>query len=142
MKTSNFANNQRYNLKGISISRYPATRQGFNGPEFPPLFPNAFLLKGYKQGRITWPEYCEIYRTQLLCLNPSEVWHQLHQHAQAFYGDGIRPVEPVLLCYESAKTLDTQPCHRRLVAEWFKETLGVEVLEWEKNESTVSTAST
>lgn len=130
MKTSNFANNQRYGLKGISISRYPATRQGFNGPEFPPLFPSAHLLKGYKEGVISWPEYREIYQTQLICLNPTEVWHQLHQHVRAFYST---QVEPILLCYESAKTLETQPCHRRLVAEWFKQELDMDVDEWERN---------
>ena len=70
MKTSNFANNQHYGLNGISISRYPAPRQGFNGPEFPPLFPNAQLLKDYKDGLIQWGTYTARYNDQLSLLKP------------------------------------------------------------------------
>ena len=130
MKTSNFANNKLYKLNGISISRYPATRQGFTGPEFPPLMPSAQLLAWYKstsQSPDNWADYAYAYNAQIGCLNPEKVWEELEVIAEA-YGCN----EPILLCYESAKTLDTKPCHRRLVAAWFERELGVVVPEWEK----------
>jgi hypothetical protein len=125
MKTSNFAHWQRQKFPGaISISRYPDRRSGFNGPEFPPLMPSVQLLKAYKDGDIDWAEYRRRYQQQLDCLNAIAVETALIEMA-----DGH---EPILLCYESAKTLDTQPCHRRLVAEWFERELDVDVPEWSK----------
>lgn len=126
MKTSNFANDQRHQLRGISISRYPATRTGFKGPEFPPLMPSAQLLSAYKEG-LPWEGYKLVYNLQLSCLNAEKVWQRLEDTAEA-----IGAAEPILLCYESAKTLDTQPCHRHLVAAWFERELGVVVPEWTK----------
>jgi hypothetical protein len=122
METSNFANNQWHDLNGISISRYPATRQGFKGPEFPPLMPSSQLLTWYKDTG-DWAKYAISYNRQLTCLNAQNVWHHLESMAGAS--------EPILICYESAKTLDTQPCHRRLVAAWFERELGMVVPEWE-----------
>jgi hypothetical protein len=57
----------------------------------------------------------------------------------------MAPAEPVLLCYEVPPFTAPQPiaqaglttigrqnwCHRRLVAVWFQETLGIEVAELE-----------
>lgn len=37
--------------------------------------------------------------------------------------------EPTLLCWERPPFTGANWCHRRLVAEWFRETLGVELLE-------------
>ena len=125
MKTSNFANNQMHNLCGISISRYPATQQGFNGPEFPPLFPDARLLKDYKDGFIDWEGYKVRYNDQLSLLKAEETYAYLCQIAVNIGAD-----EPILLCYESAKTLSAKPCHRRLVAKWFEKEVGVKVPEW------------
>ena len=127
MKTSNFANNKIYSLNGISISRHPDRRSGFAGPEFPPLMPSAQLLALYKAGDIDWQGYTEHYNGQLLCLNPERVYKAL-----CFASEGLGVDEPILLCYESAKTLDTQPCHRRLVASWFERELGVVVPEWSR----------
>jgi uncharacterized protein YeaO (DUF488 family) len=125
MKTSNFAHWQRQKFPGaISISRFPAYRSGWNGPEFPPLMPSAQLLKAYKDGDIDWAEYRWCYQQQLDCLNPQKVLISLKLTALGF--------EPILLCYESAKTLDTQPCHRRLVAEWLERELDIDVPEWSK----------
>ena len=56
MQTSNFANNRIHGLNGISISRYPDRRSGFTGPEFPPLMPPAWLVKGFKEGSMSWGE--------------------------------------------------------------------------------------
>ena len=125
MKTSNFSNNQRYGLNGISISRYPDKRSGFKGPEFPPLMPSEGLLKAYKDQRIRWETYKAIYSQQLACLNP----YKVAEHLEVLAEDS----EPILLCYESAKTLDKNPCHRRLVANWFGRELGLVVPEWDKS---------
>lgn len=128
MKTSNFANNKIYGLNGISIARYPATRQGFKGPEFPPLFPSAQLLAWYKEHR-NWQQYTEAYDAQLACLSAGAVYKELLVIADSIDAGG----EVILLCYESSKTLDTKPCHRRLVAEWFERELGIVVPEWSKD---------
>ncbi|NEZ61522.1 DUF488 family protein [Leptolyngbyaceae cyanobacterium CCMR0082] len=130
MKTSNFANNAHHNLQGISISRYPATRSGFTGPEFPPLFPDTGLLKDYKESRIDWSGYVARYEQQLSLLKADEAYAYLCQIAAEIGAD-----EPVLLCFESAKTLDKQPCHRRLVAAWLEREIGVQVPEWAKQKS-------
>jgi uncharacterized protein YeaO (DUF488 family) len=133
MKTSNFANNKLYGLNGISISRYPATRQGFTGPEFPPLMPSTQLLNWYKTHPDDWQGYCDRYNDfNLKCLNPQATWEALNALAQLSQPVHAAVSEPILLCYESAKTLDTQPCHRRLVADWFERELGVVVPEWTK----------
>ena len=125
MKTSNFANWQRNRFPGaISISRFPDRRSGYNGPEFPPLMPSSQLLKAYKDG-MSWDEYRKHYNEQLLCLNAEMVWQQLLNIV-----DGA---EPVLLCYESAKSLEEKPCHRRLVADWFEYSLDFVIEEWSKD---------
>jgi len=133
MKTSNFANWQRQRFPGaISISRFPDRRSGFDGPEFPPLMPSSQLLKAYKDGLIDWDKYTALYRFQLDCLNPERVYHRLISLIMPDETSADEIPEPILLCYESAKTLDTQPCHRRLVAEWFEQELGIDMPEWSK----------
>lgn len=131
--TSNFANNKLHDLNGISISRYPAIRQGFKGPEFTPLMPSSQLLTWYKgtiQAKSAWAEYCEAYNAQLDCLKAASVYEELSVIAEAHDADEI-----ILLCYEPAKTLDTQPCHRRLVAAWLESELGITVPEWSMGEA-------
>jgi hypothetical protein len=123
MKTSNFANNARYKLNGISISRYPDRRSGFKGPEFTPLMPSAQLLAWYKESG-DWEVYSAHYNDQLRLLDAQKVYNYL--------GALSLVPEPILLCYESAKTLDAQPCHRCLVASWFERELGIVVPEWVK----------
>ena len=54
-------------------------------------------------------------------LDPAATWDELHLLAGA--------AEPILLCYESAPFSPDNWCHRRLVAEWFKTTLGESVDE-------------
>jgi len=132
MKTSNFANNRIHDLKGISISRYPDFRNGgYIGAEFPPLMPSEKLLKEYKEG-MAWETYAQIYGLQLNCLNPAATYERLCEIAASMGAS-----EPILLCFESAKTLDSQPCHRRLVAKWIEESLGVQVPEWVKSQPTL-----
>jgi hypothetical protein len=129
MKTSNFANNRIHDLKGISISRFPDKQHGgYGGVEFPPLMPSEKLLKMYKEG-LSWQAYASDYKLQLECLDAEKTWDRLYEIAKSI---GVH--EPVLLCWESAKTLDTNPCHRRIVAEWFERRLGCIVPEWTKTE--------
>lgn len=130
--TSNFANNGINNLKGICISRYPAIRQGFRGPEFTPLMPDAGLLKEFKEEEIGWPEYVKRYSAQLMCLDPQRTLDRLREIAAKI--QGVEPSEAIviLLCHESAKPGDETECHRRLVADWYKSTLDLYIPEWYK----------
>ena len=121
--TSNFANHQRYSLAGISICRYPS--RDFQGPEFLGLAPNHALITDYKDGIINWEAYKKRYYYEVIqALDPEKTLAVLKRLAQGR--------TPILLCFESSKTLDTQPCHRRLVAAWFNKKLGIEVPEWTK----------
>ena len=42
------------------------------------------------------------------------------------------PHEPILLCFERPPFTATNWCHRRMVANWFRSTLGLEVPELER----------
>ena len=53
--------------------------------------------------------------------DPQAVWDNLH-----IFGG-----EPVLLCFEAPPFTETNFCHRRMVADWFEETLGQQVDEWQ-----------
>lgn len=128
MKTSNFATWRLYKDQmpgAISISRHPCRRSGWKGPEFTPLMPSAQLLRSFKNKEIDWTGYSIAYESQIGLLRAEGVWNALHELAG--------PHEPVLLCVESAKTLDEQPCHRRLVADWLGRALGEEIPEWRKD---------
>lgn len=54
-------------------------------------------------------------------LNPRQVYDHLHKIVEGH--------EPVLLCWEDVTKPD-QWCHRRMVAEWFEDQLGVIVPEY------------
>lgn len=65
--------------------------------------------------------YRKRYVAEILApLDPEEVWKQLHQL--------VSGAEPILLCWEPLKK-PGEWCHRRMVAEWFEEMLGVTVPE-------------
>ena len=82
-------------------------------------------------------EYCRLYGQILAGLDPQRTYDELVAL--------MAPAEPVLLCYEVPPFTAPQPipqagvttigrqnwCHRRLVAMWFQETLGIEVAELE-----------
>jgi hypothetical protein len=97
------------------------------------LMPDCVLLKQYEEGDLNWEEYQAIYQKQLDCLDAEKVYEWIL--SETF----IRDVscEPILLgcellmcCYESTKTLDVLPCHRRLVAAWFSRELRIDVPEF------------
>jgi hypothetical protein len=68
------------------------------------------------------PYYCHLYRREILDrLDPQATWDRLHELAGG--------AEPTLLCFERPPFTRTNWCHRRLVAEWLGDALGVEVPE-------------
>lgn len=54
-------------------------------------------------------------------LDPKKVYDHLHTLVEGY--------EPVLLCWEDVTKPD-QWCHRRMVADWFEDQLGVKVPEF------------
>jgi hypothetical protein len=128
MKTSSFYLYQ--GLGRISIARYPArgTPAGFR--VYSKLAPGSWFRS------VSSAEYIERYDAEILAkLDPQKVWDDLIAMAA--------PHEPVLLCYERPPFSDVEPiiradavagpsnwCHRRLVANWFRDTLGMEVREY------------
>ena len=114
MKTASFFT---YTGPGrISIARYAprGTPAGFR--QYRALAPDADMLK------MTQALYLPRYAAILDRLDPQQVWDDLHRLA----GDQ----EPVLLCWERPPFTPTNWCHRRLVADWFRDRLGIEVPEW------------
>jgi hypothetical protein len=94
-------------IEGLAVFRALAPGKWFNQPPYNSSF--------------------EIYRTQyerdiLGRLNPKAVYDQLHELTF--------PHEPVLLCWEKNPVCDPDDwCHRRIVADWFEQELGVKVPE-------------
>ncbi len=80
---------------------------------YPKLYPGWDLVRGYKEGRANEAEAREGYYAKILSkLNPQEVFADLGEDA-------------VLLCWEKSGTF----CHRRIVAEWFRDRLDIRVDE-------------
>ena len=122
MKTSNFSHNAK-DPGAISIARSTPPWAG-QIQYYRPLWPTAKLLRWTKtlQRLDQWEayheaEYVEAYHATLARLGPQTVWDDLYTL--------VAPHEPILLCWESPGAF----CHRRLVAEWLQQHLGVEVPE-------------
>ena len=117
MKTASFFKVWSPRIGGrICIARYaPKTfPEGF--VMFPCLAPGTWFNK------LGHDEYIKRYKEEVLkYLDPQKVWDGLHEAAQGS--------EPILLCYEKPPFTLANFCHRRIVAEWFKETLGKDVPE-------------
>ena len=116
MQTSSF---YLYSGPGrISIARTaPAHITGFR--TYRALAPGAWLFDPkYRADNITYRE--RYLREVLAPLDPSRVWDELYALAEGH--------EPVLLCHEHLRK-PGETCHRRLVAEWFRQTLGRDVPE-------------
>ena len=110
MQTSNFARSGSH-PRAVAISR---TRpRGWTGRIYEPLAPPWRLLAEALSGEIDEEEYTRRYREEVLSkLDPAAVRADLGEDA-------------VLLCWERPGAF----CHRRLVAGWFEEKLGVSVPE-------------
>lgn len=110
MQTSNFSRSGA-DPKAVAISR--SQPRGWTGRIFEPLAPYWRLVQMALSGAIDEDEYTRRYRAEVLSkLDPAGVYADLGENA-------------ILLCWERPGAF----CHRRLVAEWFEEKLGVSVPE-------------
>ena len=121
MKTSNFFS---YTGPGrISIARFAprGTAKGFR--VFRGLAPGTWF------NSVPHETYLKLYANEILAkLDPRETWDTLHEMAAG--------AEPVLLCWEKPAEVNSGKvfCHRRQVAAWFEERLGVVVPEFTLDE--------
>jgi hypothetical protein len=107
MFTSNFATVKKLpaHLKPVAISI--GVPKWWNGPVERRLAPTWQMLKMDRK------DYDRLFKQRLARLNARELYESLGENA-------------VLLCYEAHNDW----CHRRLVAEWFEQELGIVVPEW------------
>lgn len=99
---------------GISIAGYPPS--WFKGKQYKKLAPKKWFFKKYKEDGDE-KFYIEKYYEEVLNkLDPKEVLQDLKD----MVGNDI-----VLLCWEGPGEF----CHRHIVAEWLKNTLGIDVRE-------------
>lgn len=116
MKTSCFKCYKGNAGVGISYS----SPNSWNGPDYPSLAPSSHLLYDIKSYVIDQMEYEKRYRKEVLSkLDPTKVYEDLKNN--------------VLLCWEPAGEF----CHRRIVAAWITENLGIEIPEWYKEDDIV-----
>lgn len=86
---------------GDSLATALGTRYEYH-PEFAPT---SEILAGYKDGRITWPDYERMYRELLAARHPTA---------------GLSPADLDRICLLCTEKSATQ-CHRRLAAEYIEE---------------------
>jgi len=115
MNTSYFASTKI--IKGdprlVSISRKPPDWIKAFVPIYKPLCPSWDLVMDYKSGEINQEEYTIRYYNEILNnLDPARTYQELGENS-------------ILLCYEKPGKF----CHRRIVADWFKKHLNIEVDE-------------
>jgi hypothetical protein len=99
----------------VSIARYSPWRgsSAFKGKRYPALAPSVALLKAWKAKEIPQAEYTQrFYQETLSPLDPGQVFLELGEEA-------------LLLCFEAPGEF----CHRRLVADWLEEALGIKIPE-------------
>jgi hypothetical protein len=96
---------------GVAICIYPPI--DWTGLRFPSLEPERSTFYAIKEGAITQQEYERLYREHVLSkLDPQNIYDMFRNN--------------VLLCWEDPGEF----CHRRIVAKWIEENLGIEVPEW------------
>ena len=82
------------------------------------LAPTAAMLKDAKEDPLGGRDrYDQAFELILQKLDPQQVWNDLHEM--------VAPAEPILLCFEAPPLW----CHRRMVAEWLEDRLGVTIPE-------------
>jgi len=102
---------------GVAICLYPP--YDWNGATFPALAPPRNLFFAIKNKQITWEQYKESYRKEVLDkLDAQSIYNTLKDN--------------VLLCWEKDNTF----CHRKIVADWIEEKLGIKVEEWNISDET------
>ena len=96
---------------GVAICIYPPI--DWTGLRFPALEPDRSIFFAIKNDQLTQKEYEKLYREQTLSqLNPKDIYDMFKNN--------------VLLCWENPGEF----CHRRIVAKWIEESLGISVPEW------------
>lgn len=120
IKTSNYYSDWN-NPNAISIAKYDGRRYSgkYKGPHYKDLAPNDDIWDKYKHDPDYNSErYTADFLKQLAALDPLKVYQDLC---------ALRPgcTEIVLLCFEPPGEF----CHRRLVAEWLGEALGMKIDE-------------
>jgi hypothetical protein len=109
MKTGTFRTYTGEN--SLSICLYPPL--GYTGAQYPPLAPDRQTFFAKKAGDIDEAEYEKQYRERVLSkLEAKEIYRRFPN--------------AVLLCWEPAGDF----CHRRIVASWIQEEIGIEIEEW------------
>ena len=102
----------------VSIARWAPRNTPAGFRIYKPLAPRREMLK------MTLEDYRRIYVGEILAaLNPQTVVDDLNRLASE--------AEPVMLCWERQPDLASGKtfCHRRMVAKWLGETLGLDVPE-------------
>ena len=113
MKTSNFRNYK--GDRGVAICIYPPI--DWMDARFPSLEPDRQTFFAKKADQITEEQYEKQYRERVLSkLDPQKIYDTLKGQ--------------VLLCWENPGEF----CHRRIVAAWIEENLGIEVPEWKQGD--------
>jgi hypothetical protein len=112
MMTSNYATCGRVKL---AVSIAGGAPEWYTGRQYKKLAPKLdFFLKYKQDGDESY--YTEQFKRRVLgVLDPNKVWEELGE-------------DSILLCWESPGEF----CHRRIVAEWFQNELGVIVPEYRK----------
>ena len=128
MQTSNFWKYPEGNNR-IAISRAVPTTINAGYKRYRKLAPGPWFKN--PEYRNNEPAFRKIYLEDILAtLNPLEEWENLHKLAGGS--------EPILLCWEPLKK-PGEYCHRRMLAKWFEDALGVVVPEYvvvtKKNDS-------
>ena len=116
MKTASYFTYRGPGRIGISVGTPRGIPAGYR--MFKPLAPTRTMLN------LDYPTYRMVYFRDILGqLDPAQVAEQLQKLAQ--------DADPVLLCFEKPPLTPSNWCHRRMVADWFQETLGLDVPEHE-----------
>jgi hypothetical protein len=114
MKTASFFT---YTGPGrISIARFPPRNTPAGFKVYRALAPGSWF------NSVEIDEYLERFHAAILApLDPEAVWDELHRLAA--------PHEPVLVAASEVPGHDF--CHRRIVAEWLEEKLGMQIEEYD-----------
>jgi len=111
--TGNFANAKKYRENGlvtISIARFA---RYYSGEKMTELAPPASMIHDKES------EYVPKFEKEVLAtLNAESVYNKISSITGG--------KDAILLCYEKAGDF----CHRRLVADWLKQNLSIEVEEY------------
>ena len=96
---------------GVAICLYPPI--DWTGLRFPSLAPDTQIFYAIKNKSISREQYIQQYNEHILGeLDPAFIYKLFERN--------------VLLCWEPPGEF----CHRRLVAAWIQDKLGIEVPEW------------